>query len=322
MSTGGGGSGGVLKPLVVGWYRRRRPWIGAPPPPGTASGGSGGVPCPRVIRSDFIRNGLVYRSRPPGRAVAPSCPLRPVVVRGDFCRPGRVFWCRPPLHAPLPPVAGSVPPPRIIRGEARRPGRIMRSVPPPYRPPVPVAGGILPARIVRPHLPRRFAEGICQRLGWFSPPPGPIRPDRILRLRADVATNFFLRAASETAFSLRAAAKTSWYLPASETMSVPSNVQFFQGEDVQFTFALIPPTDLTGWTLTGTVKNKLGGVTQFAFTPTITDAGRGWFSASWTRSQTSALPPGDYVWDIRRIDSGKNAVLAHGEATVKQPVTP
>jgi hypothetical protein len=125
-----------------------------------------------------------------------------------------------------------------------------------------------------------------------------------------------------TVLKLRASVGTIYYLRASQAMSVPSNISFFQGEDVQLNFYVTPPTDVTGWTLTGTVKDKLGGTVQFTFTPSILDAGRGWIQVTWPRSNTSALTPGDYVWDVRRTDSGKNTVLANGEATVKQAVTP
>jgi hypothetical protein len=105
-------------------------------------------------------------------------------------------------------------------------------------------------------------------------------------------------------------------------MSVQANIPFFQGEDLTLNFTLVPLTDITGWTLTSTVKDKLGGTTQFNPAVSITDAGRGKFQATWTRAQTSALSPGDYVWDVRRTDPGSNSVLAHGEATCRQPVTP
>jgi hypothetical protein len=105
-------------------------------------------------------------------------------------------------------------------------------------------------------------------------------------------------------------------------MSVQSNIAFFQGEDVVLTLTMTPPTDITGWALVSTVKDVLGGTTQFNPTCSITDAGRGVFTVTMGRAQTSGLIPGDFVWDVRRTDSGKNAVLAHGEITVKQPVTP
>jgi hypothetical protein len=104
-------------------------------------------------------------------------------------------------------------------------------------------------------------------------------------------------------------------------VSIQSNIVFFQGEDLVLQWALTPPQDITGWTMTGTVKDKLGGTTQFTFTLSITDAGRGLFQASWSRSNTSGLSPGDYVWDVRRTDNGSNTVLANGQAHVKQPVT-
>jgi uncharacterized protein YcnI len=104
-------------------------------------------------------------------------------------------------------------------------------------------------------------------------------------------------------------------------MSVQSNLEFFQGEDILLTLTLTPPQDIAGWTLTGTVRDKLGGTSQFTYSGTITDAGRGVFTVSWSRANTNLLTPGDYVWDIRRTDAGKNTVLAHGQITVKQPVT-
>ena len=105
-------------------------------------------------------------------------------------------------------------------------------------------------------------------------------------------------------------------------MSVQSNIAFFQGEDVTLNFTMVPPTDITGWTITSTVKDKLGGTVQFNPTVTIVDSGRGKYKASWPRANTSTLSPGDYVWDTRRTDSGANTLLSHGEATVRQPVTP
>lgn len=136
-------------------------------------------------------------------------------------------------------------------------------------------------------------------------------PDRLYGLRVAVGTRF----------QRSANGMTLWALRASDAMSVPSNISFFQGEDLELDFTLTPPKDMTGWTLTSSVKDKLGGTLQFNPTVTITDAGRGLFKAVWPRGSTSALAPGDYVWDVRRTDAGSNTVLAHGEATCKQPVT-
>jgi hypothetical protein len=153
-------------------------------------------------------------------------------------------------------------------------------------------------------------------------PPPPVPPDRVYRRRASVATTFTLRADVATLLVIRASVKTTFTVRASDPMSVPSNFAFFQGEDVLLKFQLTPPQDMTGWGLTCSVKNQLGGPLQFNPAVTITDAGRGQFQASLPRAQTSTLAPGDYVWDVRRTDSGSNTVLAHGELTCKQPVTP
>jgi hypothetical protein len=105
-------------------------------------------------------------------------------------------------------------------------------------------------------------------------------------------------------------------------MSVQSNIAFFQGEDVVLNFQLTPPQDVSTWSFASSVKDKLGGTLQFSPAVSVTDGGRGRFKLTLTRTNTSALAPGDYVWDVRRTDSGNNSVLAHGEMTVKQAVTP
>jgi hypothetical protein len=104
-------------------------------------------------------------------------------------------------------------------------------------------------------------------------------------------------------------------------VSIQSNFTIFQGEDVRLNFQLTPAQDVTSWTLTGTVRNSLGGASQFTYTPVIDDGPRGQFHVSWTRAQTTGLAIGDYVWDVRRTDSGNNSVLAHGAFQCKQPVT-
>jgi hypothetical protein len=104
-------------------------------------------------------------------------------------------------------------------------------------------------------------------------------------------------------------------------MSVQSDIAIFAGEDVTLNFQLGPPQDVTSWTFTSNVKDKLGGTVIFSPAITVVDGGRGRFKATFTRAQTSGLQ-GNYVWDVRRTDSGFNTVLAHGELTVRQPVTP
>jgi hypothetical protein len=39
-------------------------------------------------------------------------------------------------------------------------------------------------------------------------------------------------------------------------------------------------------------------------------------------SATSSVPPGRYVWDCRRTDSGSRTTLADGYLDLRQEVTP
>lgn len=266
-----------------------------------------------VVRSDQMRRGVVIFGKPPLRPPASGKAHQPLVVRSDFRRAGQTIASRPPYQAVKPP---RTPAARVTRSDFWRAGRIVWERPPQKPPPVSVPGGIARSLVIRPDVPGRSRAGMGRFAGWLSIPNTTFHPaDRTFWLHARTGR------AGQATLDFRAGPQTLFLRMASETMSIPSNFSFFQGEDLQLNFIMTPPQDITGWTLTGTVKDKLGGSTQFTFVPSIQDGGRGWFQASWARAQTSLLTPGDYVWDIRRTDSGKNAVLAHGEATCKQPVT-
>jgi hypothetical protein len=239
--------------------------------------------------------GVVVRTRPPvpGRIGGNPLPSPPLVVHPVLVRSGRgLVWQG---HSWL-----------ITPRVATRPGQVVLWPGP----------GL-------PSLVERTGKGARQRIKPPPPPPPvPLPPDRTYRLRAAVTTTWQLRADAATTPTIRAAPRTTFYRRASDAMSVPSNFSFFQGEDVLLKFQLTPPADMTGWSLTCSIKDKLGGTLQFNPAVTIIDAGRGFFQASLPRASTSALAPGDYVWDVRRTDPGANTVLAHGECTCKQPVTP
>jgi hypothetical protein len=114
-------------------------------------------------------------------------------------------------------------------------------------------------------------------------------------------------------------------LPAGSLMSITSNLAFFRGEDVTVTFTMNPPADITGWTLTFTVRDKLGGTSQFSKTVgsgiTLTIPTRGVFQVAIASADTSGLAVGRYVWDVRREDSGNKTTLADGYIDLRQEVT-
>lgn len=109
---------------------------------------------------------------------------------------------------------------------------------------------------------------------------------------------------------------------------IETPVTFFRGEDVVLTVTLTPPTNITGWSLTFTVKNNLGGTTEVTKDNggtggiSITSAGNGIFTVTILRSDTTGLAIQAYVYDIRRTDSGNNTVLAFGCINLRQEVTP
>ena len=99
-------------------------------------------------------------------------------------------------------------------------------------------------------------------------------------------------------------------------MATTATLRWFPGDDVSIRFTLTPPTDITGWSLTFTVRNKPGGTTQFTKTVgsgiALTDTGRGIFTVTINSADTSSLASGDYEWSVKRTDAGSNVVLSHG----------
>ena len=77
-------------------------------------------------------------------------------------------------------------------------------------------------------------------------------------------------------------------------MSIETNFTFFRGEDITLNFAMLPPTDITGWNLTFTVKNKLAGTTQFTKDNggtgglTVVNAKAGTFKVTIAKADTQA----------------------------------
>src|SRR5262249_22591072 len=97
--------------------------------------------------------------------------------------------------------------------------------------------------------------------------------------------------------------------------------RWFRGEDVTLNFAMQPPQDVTGWHLTLTVKDTLGGTTQFSKSATIDDAGRGTFHFSVASADPASLAVGRYVRDVPRTDSGQKATVADGYLDLAQECT-
>jgi hypothetical protein len=139
-------------------------------------------------------------------------------------------------------------------------------------------------------------------------------------LRAGAAS-YGLAAAGDAIKQLRAAGQTTFSLKAGPVMSITQNIRFFRGEDVTLNFAMQPPQDVTGWHLTLTVADSLGGTVRVTKTATIDDTGRGTFHFAIANADTASLAVGRYVWDVRRTDSGSKSTVADGYLDLAQEVT-
>jgi hypothetical protein len=106
-------------------------------------------------------------------------------------------------------------------------------------------------------------------------------------------------------------------------MAALNDITFFKGEAVQLNFTMDPVVDITGWTITLTIKvNNSDAAAVLTVTPAqIISAAGGQFRLSLTHAQTAALTGnGTYAYDVWRTDSGSEVVLSYGVITVTQDV--
>ncbi len=115
-------------------------------------------------------------------------------------------------------------------------------------------------------------------------------------------------------------------------MPPEQTLRLIRAQDLTLRAGMSPPRDITGWAVTFTVKDALGGAAVLAKTVggglTLADPGRGILTVALAKADTSALlvssalPAGKgYVWDIKRTDPGHNIVLARGQLILEQEIT-
>ncbi len=95
------------------------------------------------------------------------------------------------------------------------------------------------------------------------------------------------------------------------------SITVYRGEDITIPWTMSPKKDITGWVISLTVANgynnpnKLFQVTAFA-----TNAPNGKFSTILTSAQLD-IEPGNYVYDLFRVDPGNLRILSVGEFIIK-----
>ncbi len=109
-------------------------------------------------------------------------------------------------------------------------------------------------------------------------------------------------------------------------MAVTKNIELFEGEDKTLVdSAATPPVNITGWTLSFTVKIDREDASPVLISKTvgagivITDASNGVFSITLTAADTN-ITPGKYQYDIWRTNSGAETMLTEGVLTIKASV--
>lgn len=108
-------------------------------------------------------------------------------------------------------------------------------------------------------------------------------------------------------------------------MSVRSNFTMIRGQDLTIRFSMSPPKSVSGYSLTFTVKDDIGGTTRITKTVgsgiTLFNTAKGIIDVALAAANTSSLTPRRYVFDVRRTDSGFNRELAGGELTLTKGIT-
>ena len=106
-----------------------------------------------------------------------------------------------------------------------------------------------------------------------------------------------------------------------------SNIVVEQGFDFDTSFQLEDTRtnsnlDLTGSSVSGQMRKHYGASTAVSFGSTVTDAELGIISITLTASQSAALKPGRYVYDLKIITGGgKEFKAVEGSALVRAGVS-
>jgi hypothetical protein len=104
-------------------------------------------------------------------------------------------------------------------------------------------------------------------------------------------------------------------------MSESNDIEIFSGEDIVMTFTESSTADITGWTIELEVTLPDGSLFTKAGVVTVPASAQ--YQVSLTRAETLQLAgyldggSGPLPYQVRRTDSGSNAVLSDGALTVK-----
>ena len=104
-------------------------------------------------------------------------------------------------------------------------------------------------------------------------------------------------------------------------MATKADIAFYKGEDVTLTVSMSPVTNITGWTITFSLKKQYGDASALVSKTigsgiTVTDAVNGDFKVAVDSADSASLDNRAYVYDILRTNSGNKTVLTIGNLTL------
>lgn len=110
-------------------------------------------------------------------------------------------------------------------------------------------------------------------------------------------------------------------------MAITASVSFFRGEAILLTVTITPVTNITGWSITFTLRDKFTGAVLLTKSVgsgvTITDGPGGVFTVLLSKANTSLghglasnRTPLECLFDIRRTDAGSEAALTVGDVSI------
>lgn len=104
-------------------------------------------------------------------------------------------------------------------------------------------------------------------------------------------------------------------------MATINNISIYKGEAVVINFTMSPVTDITGWTISLTIRTNANDVGSALLTVAgvVVSAVAGTFKFTLTSAQTK-IAVGNYAYDVQRIDAGGESVLSLGVLAIVQEV--
>ena len=109
-------------------------------------------------------------------------------------------------------------------------------------------------------------------------------------------------------------------------MATVANIFIDQGSDysniVTVTASNGQPLNLTGFTVASQMRKSFTSTTAYAFTASIFDAPTGKVRLQLSSSQSEAIPPGRYLYDVEVTSPGSSKTrVVEGIATITPQIT-